>query len=114
LSKLIGSRLDWGAVFALYAAGTLIVVLATSPSSFILRFTPAVWTGLLAGLLGGLGFFFFYQALAQGPASTVIPLSSLYFLVAAVLAVVFLHEPVTVKKVLGILFAVASIVLLTR
>ena len=67
---------------------------------------------LLAGVAGGLGFLFFFIALTRGPASAVIPLTSLYVAVASALAFIILSEPVTIQKVMGILCAVLAMFLL--
>ena len=54
--------------------------------------------GLAAGLLGQL---VYYHALKLGAATRVVPISATYPLVAAVLAIIFLKEPVTPGKIVG-------------
>jgi len=46
-----------------------------------------------------------HRAIARGPLSVVIP---------AVLGFVFLNEPVSVSKILGLIFACLAVVLLTQ
>lgn len=65
-----------------------------------------------AGITGAIGFLYFFNALSKGPATVVIPLTSLYVAVASILAFIILAEPLTVKKILGILCAIAAMILL--
>jgi transporter family protein len=55
----------------------------------------------------------FFAALDhQGKASTVVTLSALYPLVTFVLSIAFLHERLTLRQTMGIIFAVVASVLL--
>ena len=65
-----------------------------------------------AGLLYGLGGFLFYLAMERGRASAVVPISAQYVVVAAILAFVLLREPLTARRVLGVVTGVGAIVLL--
>ncbi|WP_157956758.1 EamA family transporter [Salinicola halimionae] len=55
-----------------------------------------------------------FKALSLGPASAVVPIYGMFIVGASILGFVFLHEPITVRKIAGIGFAVVSIVLLSR
>jgi len=70
--------------------------------------------GLLAGLAGCGGTILFYQLLARESAALVVPLTSLYPAVTVVLAAAFLHEELVPTRILGIIFALVAIFLLTR
>ena len=113
-AKMVGDKLDWDSIFILFGLCSFLIAAFSSPQSFSILVNKMSWIALLAGISGGLGFLFFYQALEKGSASLVIPISSLYVLVAAVLAVIFLKEPLTLRKALGILFAVLAIILLSQ
>jgi transporter family protein len=63
--------------------------------------------GLIAGLVGQ---FAFYSALKAGEASIVVPVAATYPLVALVVSVVFLGEPFTARKVIGIMLVVSGII----
>lgn len=54
----------------------------------------------------------YFFALSEGPASTVVPVFGMFIVGGAVLGLVFLHEPLTLRKAIGILLAVASIYLI--
>lgn len=73
-----------------------------------------VWLTVPVAVLGTVALVAFYRALEKGPGSVVIPLSGLYIVIPAILGFLFLHEKITVSKVIGILLAVASIILLSR
>jgi transporter family protein len=77
-----------------------------------LKFDGGLPIAFFAGLTGALGFYFFYDALAKGPVTTVIPLTSLYIAISSILAMIFLTEAITIKKLLGLLSAILAIILL--
>ena len=70
--------------------------------------------GLLAGLAGCVGTILFYQLLVREPASLVVPLTSLYPAVTVVLAAAFLHEELAATRIVGIVFALTAVFLLSR
>ena len=63
------------------------------------------WSGIMV---------LYYTAIARGPLSVVIPLFSLNLVIPAVLGFIFLNEPLTFSKGLGLVFACLSVMLLTR
>ncbi|PSO50240.1 MAG: EamA family transporter [Cyanobacteria bacterium SW_9_44_58] len=73
------------------------------------------WTylAMLVGVFTSLGAFFFFNAIALGEASKVVVITSLYPLVTAILALIFLKEPLTLSKLLGIFLCLAGIVILS-
>jgi bacterial/archaeal transporter family protein len=54
----------------------------------------------------------YFLALSQGPASIVVPVFGMFIVGGAVLGLLFLHEPLTLRKTIGILLAIASIYLI--
>jgi transporter family protein len=67
---------------------------------------------LLTGITGVLGTLFYYAAASRGQISIVASLTALYPLITILLAIIFLHETLVLKQVIGLCFAVAAIVLL--
>ena len=65
------------------------------------------------GLISMLAIVAFYGALKSGPSSVVLPLTNLYVVLPVLFGFVVLKEPVTVARVLGVIFAVIAAVLLT-
>jgi bacterial/archaeal transporter family protein len=55
-----------------------------------------------------------FRALSLGPASTVVPIYGMFIVGGSVLGILFLHEPLTARKLLGIGLAAASIFLLAK
>jgi transporter family protein len=110
LTKLGAEKVPWQTMMIYFAVCTLAGGLATGP----IKIKMDTWhlIGLGAGVAGALGFIYFFLAIARGQASTVIPITSLYVAVASILAFILLSEPLTLKKSLGILFAVVAVVLL--
>ena len=74
---------------------------------------PGFTWAFLGGFFTFVGFLTFFAALDnQGKASTVVTLSALYPLVTIILSIVFLHERLTLRQTMGIVFAVIASVLL--
>ena len=73
----------------------------------------ALWP-ILAGVLCGIGAITYFKGIAAAPGSVFLPLVSLATLVSAVGCLIFLREPVSLRIVLGIAFAVVAIVLLAQ
>lgn len=68
----------------------------------------------VTGILGAVGNIAFFIALARGgPASIVVPLTSLFPLVTVVLAAVWLRERIGRAQIAGLGFALVAIVLLS-
>ena len=55
-----------------------------------------------------------FRALSLGPASIVVPIYGMFIVGGAILGILFLHEPLTARKVVGIGLAVISILLLAK
>lgn len=73
------------------------------------------WTylAILVGMFTSLGAFFFFNAIAQGEASKVVVITSLYPIITAILAFIFLQESITLTKIIGILFCLVGIMILS-
>lgn len=56
----------------------------------------------------------FFKALSLGPASEVVPIYGMFVVGGALLGIVFLSEPVTSRKLLGVAFAALSIYLIAK
>jgi bacterial/archaeal transporter family protein len=65
----------------------------------------------MTGMLGFLGAFCFLNAVSTGPVTLVATLSALYPAISVLLAVFWLHEPVTLRQGIGIALAFAAMVL---
>ena len=66
---------------------------------------------LIAGTAGALGSLFFLLALSKGKASVVVTMTALYPLVVIILSYFVLKEPLTLKQGIGIVFAVAAMIM---
>jgi transporter family protein len=73
------------------------------------------WTylAMLVGVFTSLGAFFFFNAIALGEATKVVVITSLYPVITAILALIFLNETLTLSKLLGILLCLAGIIILS-
>lgn len=55
-----------------------------------------------------------FRALSLGPASIVVPIYGMFIVGGAILGIIFLHEPLTTRKIIGISFAAISILLMAK
>ena len=119
----------WGlwAVFAKYAARSLAPEVAMILSyaagigvAFVYLFsqdaTPTLSTvgvgyAVAGGLFSGIGAISYYVSLRQGTASIATTVTALYFVVAALIGIVFLGESVSIRDVAAIGLAVGAVVL---
>lgn len=116
LNKVATSRLPSWMVFSV----ELLPYLMVGGIVWGLSRGPVVWNGpglaaaMAAGLSGGVALFFFLKALASGPASVVVPLTSLYPVITVLLGVTLLGETLTGRHVAGILLAMGAVWLLSK
>jgi len=99
--------LVYGAVFFLLSA--CVVQLFYGGIDFDAK---GVVLALCVGAAGSIGQLMFLIALRDGPLTFVSMISSLYPLVSALLAYVFLSEPISPRQAAGIALGIAAIVLL--
>ena len=69
---------------------------------------------LVAGVLLGLSVTAYYLALSRGPISVVVPIFGLFIVSSSIAGVVLFGETLTTSRLLGILFALAAIYLVSR
>lgn len=55
-----------------------------------------------------------FKGLSLGPASVVVPIYGMFILGGSVLGIVFLHEPMTVRRAIGLALAIAGVYLVAR
>ena len=116
--KAISGRIAWQSSMLWFVIGyaAMVAIYCVTDSGFNKsRFVnlQAFWP-LLAGILCGVGAVAFFKALPLAPGSVLMPLIGLYVLVAAIGCLVFLHEPLTLRVVGGMVCATAAVMLLGR
>lgn len=62
-----------------------------------------------AGICLAIGILAYYQALAGGPVSIVVPIFGLFIAASSIIGMIALDEPVTARKMLGIIFALLAV-----
>jgi transporter family protein len=85
---------------------------------FSLNFRPdihpkGIALAVIAGVFVNLGNLCFLAAVSRGPVSLVAALTALYPVLAIVLAMVFLNEPINPKQGLGILLSLGAMFLIS-
>ena len=121
LVKLATQSGRFSSYFVLMVSSTMVV--ATSTTITILRGDIRAFSrdnlgstdGLFAlgtGVALVIAVVFYFLALSEGPASVVVPIYGMFIVGGAVLGLIFLHEPFTLRKALGILLAAISVYLI--
>ena len=99
------------AIFVLMATTTLVTAVTGEWDVTVgdrVHLAYAVVAGLgLAGAVVG-----YFRALSLGPVSAVVPVYGLFIVGGAVLGIVVLNEPLTLRKALGVAFAACSVFLI--
>lgn len=114
-SKLALAHIDSKSALIFQTAGVLIVGLITLS---MLNFKPStdikgLGFGLLTGLAYGIGCLFYLIAADKGKIITVVTLTALYPLITILLSYLLLQETINLKQMIGILFALAAIYLMS-
>lgn len=117
-SKLAVDRIDqqvliWGSLITVPVV-FLIYLAATSQLVPLRIHGPGMAFAALGGLGAALGTVCFYLLLARERASLTVTLTALYPALTVILSVLFLREHLSGANVLGIVFALAAVALLTR
>ena len=91
-------------------------VLLAAIAVFVLNVRPdihpqGIALAITTGMLGFLGAFCFLVAVSKGPVTIVATLSALYPIVSIMLAVVVLHETLSLRQCAGIALALLSVIL---
>ena len=85
------------------------MVLITNTQDGIMDISKKSWIFLiLSGLATGASWLCYYKALQIGEASKVVPIDKLSVVIALILAVIFLHENMNAKSILGSLLITAG------
>ena len=74
----------------------------------------SIHLGCAAALFLFSGLYLLLEALKFGPASTIVPISQMGFVITAILGVFIFKEKVSAQKILGLIFTVGAIFLLSQ
>ena len=75
---------------------------------------PSAWFTYGTGIALTVAVTSLFRALALGPASVVVPIYGMFIVGGALFGILFLHEPLTTRKLAGIALAALSIALLAK
>ena len=85
------------------------MVFITNAQHGIMDISKKSWVFLvLSGLATGTSWLCYYKALQAGEASKVVPIDKLSVVITLILAVIFLHENINVKSIIGALLITAG------
>lgn len=97
-------------VITLFAWG---IVLAQGTFREVTELSKTTWIFLiLSGFATGLSWLFYFRALQLGEASKVVPIDKLSLVLAVIMAVIFLHEKLTIPTAVGSLLITAGVLVM--
>lgn len=89
------------------------IVIAQGTIRSITQLNRTTWIFLiLSGLATGLSWLFYFRALQIGEASKVVPVDKLSLVLAVIMAVIFLHEKLTVATAMGSLLITMGVLIM--
>ena len=105
----VNSNLATAARTAVVLAMAWGMVFITNAQHGIMDISKKSWVFLvLSGLATGASWLCYYKALQAGEASKVVPIDKLSVVITLILAVIFLHENINVKSIIGALLITAG------
>lgn len=113
LPKIATKYIDPKSALVFQAIGSVIVglgVLFSVRDQIQWQTTGAFWA-IITGLFGMLGSLFFLQAVSRGKVTTIVTITALYPLISIILAFTLLKEPFGIKQGLGMVCALAALIL---
>ena len=100
------------AVYGVFG-GILVAIIVLLILKFRIEFNSIGFSfAVVTGLVGSLGALLFLHAVSKGPVSLIVMFSALYPVLSILLAVLFLNENISIRQGLGIILALAAMVLI--
>jgi len=114
-SKLSVDYIDFKSALIYQTIGVIVVAMI---GLGMVDFKPAtaskgIWFAVLTGLAYALGCLFYFIAASKGKIITVVTLTAFYPSVTILLSCVLFNETISVKKIIGMLFAIVAIFMIT-
>jgi len=97
-------------VITIFAWG-IVIAQGTGKNLFLLSKTTWIFLGL-SGLATGMSWLFYFRALQLGEASKVVPIDKLSLVLAVIMAVIFLHEKLTMATAAGSILITAGVLVM--
>lgn len=111
MNKVTPFQLEVISAMGMFAISVPALLIAQRSLDVPVREAPL---SLLVGLLFSGGSFVYVLAVSRLPVNIAAPVSSVYIVVAVILSTLFLHEPLTITRGIGITLALIGVVLLSR
>ncbi len=113
IAKLSSRSIVWQNVFLLTYCGYFIVfpiyfILFSNHFKFLWRNIDCFFA-IFGGIISSIAALFFYFAISEGESSKVVTITALYPVLTVILAYLLLHEPITVRKLIGVGLAIGAI-----
>jgi transporter family protein len=113
-SKVLTRNLNTELLAFFTTIGSLIAITIYTLIRTKIIINTSSWWAMLVGACAMVATFAFYAALSKGPASVIVPWTGLYIIIPVFLGFIFLNEPITINRIIGIITAIVSIIFLSR
>lgn len=110
MDKVTPFQLEVITAIGMFAVSVPALLFAQKNLNLPTQSVPLAWA---VGLLFSIGSFVYVLAVSRLPVGIAAPVSTGYVVVAVVLSVIFLKEPMTLLKALGIIFSVVGVAILS-
>lgn len=110
MNKVTPFQLEVITAIGMFCISVPALLLAQKSFSLPIKTAPL---SLLVGLLFSIGSFVYVLAVSKLPVSVAAPISVGYVVLAVTLSAIFLKEPITLMKGIGILLTVAGVAILS-
>ncbi len=115
-TKLSANYVDAKSAFVFQAIGVIIAALFSLIflSGRVQLSSQGIIYSIFIGITYSLGCIFYFNAASKGSISTVVTITALYPLITIFLSVIFLKETLTMHQILGIFFAIVSMMFFAK
>lgn len=114
-SKLAVQKIGLQASFWSVLSLILIIIILLSVNNQLLPIKSnfsGISIAILAGIFSGLATILFYILLGKTPAGYLVAMTALYPLVTILLSIIFLKEPLSLQRIIGITLAILGLIFL--
>ena len=116
--KGVSSRISWQMSLMWFLIGYALIIavfIAVNCPGQKFRWLQTISLApFFGGILCGIGAITFFKAMPTASGSLLMPIIGLYVLIASIGCLIFFKEPLTLRVVLGVAFATAAILLLSK
>ncbi len=110
MGKVTPFQLEFMTAIGMFMVTVPALLISQKSLNIPITSVPAAW---LVGLLFAVGSFVYVLSVSKLPLGLAAPVSTGYVALAVILSVIFLKEPITLPKILGIILTLSGVAILS-